>query len=225
MSHTDQYARLQEEVDRHNATLVAVSKTKSEADILDLYQKGQRDFGENYVQELVAKQAALPQDIQWHFIGHLQRNKVKMIAPFVHLIHSVDSLKLLAEIDKEAKKNARTIDILLQVYVGSEETKFGLDETEVYRFCEDWENQKATLQNVRIRGLMGMASLTEDQIQIKNEFKKLVEIFEVLRTRFFLDQSSFDTKSLGMSGDYTLALEAGSTMLRIGSMLFGSRQK
>lgn len=223
MTDIDLYTRLIQEITSHQATLVAVSKTKSEEEILRLYEQGQRDFGENYVQELVAKQSQLPQDIQWHFIGHLQRNKVKMIAPFVHLIHSVDRIKLLNEINKEGRKLSRRIDVLMQIYIGTEATKFGMDETDVYAFCETWEQQKDEFQHVRIRGIMGMATLTDDKEQIKKEFEQFVQIFEVLRTRFFLDQASFDTKSFGMSGDYQLALEAGSTMLRIGSMLFGAR--
>lgn len=217
------YQQLQEELSKQDVTLVAVSKKKSEQDILELYNLGHRDFGENYVQELCAKAENLPKDIRWHFIGHLQSNKVKYLAPFVHLIQSVDSLKLLQEINKQANKVGRTIDVLLQVYLGNEQTKFGLDETEVYALCETWEQNRSQYANVRICGMMGMATLTDDTVIIENEFSRFTQIFEVLRTRFFLDVPSFTIKSLGMSGDYKAAIAAGSNMVRIGSMLFGSR--
>jgi PLP dependent protein len=195
------------------ATLVAVSKTKPAADILELYDLGQRDFGENYVQELVDKEAALPKDIHWHFIGHLQSNKVKYIAPFVYLIHGVDSVSLLKEIDKQAAKNNRVIDCLLQVHIATEETKFGFDEKEL--MAVNFNDYK----NLHIQGLMGMASFSSDLNLVRSEFKKLKELFDQLST-FNLQLS---TLSMGMSGDYTIAIEENSNMVRIGSLLFGER--
>lgn len=194
-------------------SLVAVSKTKPIEDILALYNEGQRDFGENYVQELVDKQAALPNDIRWHFIGHLQSNKIKYIAPFVHLIHGVDSLNLLAAINKEAKKNNRIIDCLLQVHIATEETKFGFDESEL-------ANLKITeFENVNIKGLMGMASFSEDMELVRSEFKKLKNLYD----NPSIGNSNFSILSMGMSGDYTIAIDEGSNMVRIGSLLFGER--
>ena len=210
------------------ATLVAVSKTKPVEDILELYQLGHRDFGENYVQELVDKEAILPKDIRWHFIGHLQSNKVKYIAPFVHLIHGVDSENLLKEIHKQAAKNNRVIDCLLQIHIASEETKFGFSENELNDL-----NVLNDLQNVRIKGLMGMASFSDDMNLVRSEFKKLRSIFndyfspkqktpETAETPLTIHHSPF-TLSMGMSGDYKTALEEGSNMIRIGSLLFGER--
>lgn len=196
-------------------TLVAVSKTKPVEDISELYYLGQRDFGENYVQELVDKSNQLPKDIRWHFIGHLQTNKVKLIVPFVQLIHGVDSLKLLKEINKEATKAGRVVDCLLQVHIAQEETKFGFDEAELIAVMKDAGGQG--LANVCICGLMGMASFTDDVETIRAEFKKLKIIFD--------KQGQFQTLSMGMSGDYKIAIEEGSTMVRIGSLLFGERQK
>lgn len=196
--------------------LVAVSKTKPIEDILALFEAGQRDFGENYVQELVDKQVALPSDLKWHFIGHLQSNKVKYIAPFVHLIHGVDSIKLLLEINKQAIKFNRTIDVLLQVHIAQEETKFGFNLEEL--------NEVFSLQsfsNLRLRGLMGMASFTGDQDKIRIEFKYLHSLFD----QFSKSNSNFDILSMGMSSDYQMAIEEGSTMVRIGSLLFGERNK
>ena len=196
------------------ATLVAVSKTKPVEDILALYNEGQRDFGENYVQELVDKEAVLPKDIRWHFIGHLQSNKVKYIAPFVHLIHGVDSEILLKEINKQALKNNTTIDCLLQVHIATEETKFGFSENELNAL-----NDLNDLKNVNIKGLMGMASFSDDMNLVRSEFKKLKTIYNKLST-FNLQPS---TLSMGMSGDYKTAMEEGSNMVRIGSLLFGAR--
>ena len=194
-------------------TLVAVSKTKPVASLLEAHQAGQRDFGENKVQELVDKASVLPQNIRWHMIGHLQRNKVKYIAPFVSLIHSVDSFRLLNEIDKQGKKNDRVIDCLLQVRIAQEETKFGL----TFENCNEILNQN-NCRHVRIRGLMGMASFTDNQIQIESEFKSLAQYYKQ-----YQDQYDWDTLSMGMSGDYPLALSCGTTMIRVGSRIFGSR--
>tara|TARA_Y100001958_G_scaffold34854_1_gene22760 strand:- start:1822 stop:2460 length:639 start_codon:yes stop_codon:yes gene_type:complete len=194
-------------------TLVAVSKTKPVASLLEAHQAGQRDFGENKVQELVDKASVLPQNIRWHMIGHLQRNKVKYIAPFVSLIHSVDSFRLLNEINKQGKKNDRVIDCLLQVRIAQEETKFGL----TFENSNEILNQN-NYTHVRIRGLMGMASFTGNQIQIESEFKSLAQYYKQ-----YQDQYDWDTLSMGMSGDYPLALSCGSTMIRVGSRIFGSR--
>lgn len=211
----EQYQQIIRDLVTANITLVAVSKTKPVEDIRALYDIGQRDFGENYVQELVDKQAVLPNDIRWHFIGHLQSNKVKYIAPFVHLIHGVDSLKLLKEIDKQAAKNNRIIDCLLQVHIATEETKFGMDEQEL----KDTVEQLPNFPNVRIRGLMGMASFTDDQEKVRSEFRSLHNIFK--QSAMIHQLSSI--LSMGMSGDYTIAIEEGSNMVRIGSLLFGAR--
>ena len=200
-------------------TLVAVSKTKPNADILEAYEAGQRVFGENYVQELVEKQDQLPKDIQWHFIGHLQSRKAKLIAPFVSLIHGVDSLKLLQEINKQAQKNNRVIDCLLQVHIADEETKFGLDEKELDEMLKQVQHDNESFKNIRIVGLMGMATFTEDQNQIKKEFDYLKSLFDKFKTQ----NPNFKTLSMGMSGDYELAISCGSTMVRIGSSIFGSR--
>jgi PLP dependent protein len=217
------WQRLQEEFSEKNVTLVAVSKTKPASDIQALYDLGQRHFGENYVQELTEKEPQLPKDIKWHFIGHLQGNKVKYIAPFVHLIHAVDSLKLLQEINKQAIKNNRVIDVLLQLYVANEETKFGLDEQELTELLVSYETEKEMLANVHIRGLMGMATNTDNEDQVRTEFARLHSIFNHVRQRFFSDKDYFSTCSMGMSGDYELAISAGSNMVRIGSLLFGTR--
>ena len=195
-------------------TLVAVSKTKPNEAIKELYDLGQRDFGENYVQELVDKQASLPLDIRWHFIGHLQSNKVKYIAPFVHLIHGVDSLKLLQEINKQAIKNNRVIDCLLQIYIAQEETKFGMDEKELAEAIDT----ASTLSNINIKGLMGMASFSSDTQVLKNEFNHLQSLYKKYQLT-----NSFSILSMGMSSDYTIAIESGSNLVRIGSLLFGAR--
>jgi pyridoxal phosphate enzyme (YggS family) len=217
------YQEIISELTSKNTTLVAVSKIKPASDIRELYDLGQRDFGENYVQELVQKQSELPADIQWHFIGHLQRNKVKYIAPFIHLIHGIDSIKLLEEVNKEGKKNNRVIDCLLQVHIAQEETKFGFDETDLSRFSDYFETEKGNLSHVRIRGLMGMASFSEDTELVRAEFGQLKQIFEIMKGSAFLGQSTFDTLSMGMSGDYQLAIDEGANMVRIGSLLFGRR--
>lgn len=206
-------------LDSKAAILVAVSKTKPVEDMLELYELGQRDFGENYVQELVDKQAQLPKDIRWHFIGHLQSNKVKYIAPFVHLIHGVDSLKLLKEINKEAGKNNRVIDVLLQVYIAQEETKFGLDEVELEELLNTNGNELHEMKHVKICGMMGMASFSDDMQQVRAEFKYLKSLMD----KFIDSYSAINIISMGMSGDYKIAVEEGSSMVRIGSLLFGER--
>ncbi len=205
------------------AKLVAVSKTKSVEEIQAIYNQGQRDFGESYVQELVEKEAALPKDIRWHFIGHLQTNKVKYIAPFIYMIQSVDSLKLLLEIDKHAAKNRRSILCLLQIFIAREETKFGLDEGELDSLIltVNQNRQNERFSHSVISGCMGMASLTENETQIRDEFTQLRKIFEKIKISFPSDP--VNTLSMGMSSDYIFALETGSTMVRIGSLIFGKR--
>jgi PLP dependent protein len=217
------YNKIKDQLKPYKAKLVAVSKIKPASDIQALYNSGQRIFGENYVQELHEKQALLPADIQWHFIGHLQSNKVKYIAPFVTMVHAVDSLKLLEEINKQAAKNERTIQCLLQVHIAEEETKFGLSEKELEQLLEQWRKQHETLQNIRIVGLMGMATNTDNTEQVRNEFRQLKTLHTNIKACFFQDADDFTELSVGMSGDYTIALEEGSTMVRIGSMLFGAR--
>ncbi|WP_298709334.1 YggS family pyridoxal phosphate-dependent enzyme [Chitinophaga sp.] len=202
-----------------HAQLVAVSKTKPAESIRALYDAGQRIFGENYVQEMVEKEGLLPKDIQWHFIGHLQSNKVKYIAPFVSMIHGIDSFKLLQEVNKQAAKNGRTIDCLLQVHIATEETKFGFSEAELETVLE----QSVTLPNIRIAGLMGMASNTDDLAQVRSEFRRLKELQVAAKAKYFPVTDEFRQLSMGMSGDYTIALEEGSTLVRIGSLLFGAR--
>lgn len=218
----DAYKAVKSTLDAANVTLVAVSKTKPVEDILALYNEGQRDFGENYVQELVDKQSALPADIRWHFIGHLQSNKVKYIAAFVHLVHGVDSESLLHEINKQALKNKRTIDCLLQVHIATEETKFGFDEHELKKLQGLHE-----LKNVNVKGLMGMASFSDDINLVRSEFKLLKRLFD--ENSFAKEKltepgnAPFSILSMGMSGDYKIAIEEGSNMVRIGSLLFGER--
>ncbi|MCW3806212.1 YggS family pyridoxal phosphate-dependent enzyme [Plebeiibacterium marinum] len=204
-----------------NVTLVAVSKTKPNEDILEAYHAGQRVFGENKVQDLTKKWEELPKDIQWHFIGHLQTNKIKYLAPFVSLLHGVDSYKLLKAINKEAKKNNRIIKCLLQFHIAEESSKFGLSLKEAEEFlCSD---DFAALKNVEICGVMGMATYTDDEIQIANEFKTLKDIFIKLKEKHFNNADSFSEISMGMSGDYPIAIEQGSTMIRVGSSIFGVR--
>lgn len=208
----------------NNVTLIAVSKTKPVSAILEAYNAGQRTFGENYVQELVEKQELLPKNIHWHFIGHLQSRKVKLIAPFVSLIHGVDSLKLLEEINKQAQKNNRVIDCLLQVYIAEEESKFGLDEEElntIFNFIHDVKNE---INNIRIIGLMGMATFTENENQIKKEFEYLKMVFDKF-SKYTADNWQLTVLSMGMSADYKLAIASGSNMVRIGSSIFGERKK
>lgn len=202
-------------------TLVAVSKTKPDEMILEAYEEGHRDFGENKVQDLIAKKERLPADIRWHMIGHLQSNKVKYLAPFVHLIHGVDSMKLLRVIQKEAVKADRTLDCLLQVHIAREETKFGFSGEELETLAQS--DAFSELGMVRIRGVMGMATYTADTGQIREEFRTLNHIFEKLHSTLFSDHSYFDQRSYGMSGDFQLAVEEGSTMVRIGSLIFGPR--
>lgn len=217
------YRTLMQELDGQ-VTLVAVSKTKPVADILELYEAGHRDFGENYVQELVAKQPQLPQDIRWHFIGHLQSNKVKYIAPFVHLIHGVDSLKLLQEINKQAVKYSRKIDALLQLHVAAEETKFGFDDKELIQVASAYCMEKKW-PHVQVRGIMAMASFSQNAGQVRAELANAATVFQKLKHDFFSGDQSFSILSMGMSADYRIAIDEGSTMIRIGSMLFGERQK
>ena len=199
-----------------DVTLVAVSKTKPNEDLQEAYDAGQRIFGENKIQEMTDKWEALPKDIQWHMIGHVQTNKVKYMAPYVSLIHSADRLKLFKEINKEAKKNERVIDVLLQVKIAEEDSKFGMPPEEAKTFLE--ENKAANYPNVNIVGLMGMASFVDDETQIKREFAQLEKIYNT-----FKEQYAFSVLSMGMSGDYKLALEHGSTMVRVGSAIFGAR--
>lgn len=216
------YKKISEELSSKNVILVAVSKTKPVEDIQALYNLGQRDFGENYVQELVEKQARLPQDIRWHFIGHLQSNKVKYIAPFVHLIHSVDNEKLLNEINKQAIKNKRVIDCLLQVYIADEETKFGMNDDELELLANKIKADNNDFINIRVKGLMGMASNTDDEQKIRTEFQHLKSLFNHYSSPTTTNYQP-STVSMGMSSDYTIATEEGSTMVRIGSLLFGAR--
>jgi hypothetical protein len=219
----ENYLKISEQLKEKNITLVAVSKTKPVEDILELYNLGHRDFGENYVQELVDKQEELPKNIRWHFIGHLQTNKVKYIASFVHLIHGIDSFKLLKEVNKQAKKNNRVIDVLLQVHIAEEETKFGLDENELHELLNTNSNELHELKNVRVCGLMGMASFTEDKEKIRKEFRYLKSLFDKY-AQLQTPNSKLPTLSIGMSSDYSIAMEEGSTMVRIGSLIFGERQ-
>lgn len=209
------YQKLLRELDEKGVTLVAVSKTKPAEDIRALYEAGHRDFGENYVQELATKAGELPADIRWHFIGHLQSNKVKYIAPFVHLVHGVDSEKLLREINKQAQKHNRVIDCLLQVHIAREETKFGMDETELEAALQSQE----AYPNLRVCGLMGMASFTGNTEVVAKEFRHLAALF-----RKYEAKKRFTVLSMGMSSDYKIAVAEGSNLVRIGSILFGERQ-
>lgn len=200
-----------------DVTLVAVSKTKPVSDLMEAYHAGQRVFGENKIQEMEAKWQKMPEDVEWHIIGHVQRNKVKYMAPFVSLIHAVDSLKLLKEINKEALKNNRTINCLLQIKIAEEESKFGMDEADAASLLASEAFKK--LQNIKIVGLMGMATFTDDERQISEEFQKLKDVFE----KFKIQDSRFKILSMGMSGDYKIAIEHGSNMVRVGSAIFGER--
>ena len=204
----------------NHVTLVAVSKTKPVADLLEAYNAGQRIFGENKIQEMTEKWEQMPKDIQWHMIGHVQTNKVKFMAEYVGLIHGVDSLKLLQEINKQALKHHRVIDCLLQIYIADEETKFGLDENELVELLTS--NEFKELQNIRIVGLMGMATFTDNQNQIKEEFQHLKQIFDNINSLSIINYP-LSIISMGMSGDYKLAMDCGSTMVRIGSSIFGVR--
>lgn len=221
MSIADNIKRLKNETDTIKVQLIAVSKTKPEEEIMEAYDAGQRVFGENMVQELVDKYEHLPKDIEWHLIGHLQSNKVKYIAPFISMIQSVDSLKLLQEIDKHAQKHNRVIDCLLQVYIADEETKYGLGFDETIELLRSEEF--AALKSVRLRGLMGIATNTENEKQIKEEFYELKTFFDGVKQSFFRKEDSFDTLSMGMSSDYKIAIEQGSNMVRLGSTIFGQR--
>ncbi len=221
MSIRENIQTIKSELEVLGVKLVAVSKTKSKEEIMEAYEAGQRVFGENHVQELVEKQEALPKDIQWHLIGHLQTNKVKYIAPFIHLIESVDSMKLLQEINKQALKNNRVIDCLLQVYIADEDTKFGLGYDELIELLRSEEFKE--LQNVRIVGLMGIATNTEIERQINEEFKELAVLFTGIKQSYFRKDEYFKEISMGMSSDYKLAIENGSTMVRLGSTIFGKR--
>lgn len=221
MSIAENILKFNSEIEPFNAQLIAVSKTKPNEDLLQAYEAGQRDLGENKVQELTGKFEELPKDIRWHMIGHLQRNKVKYIAPFVHLIHGVDSLRLLVEINKQAAKNNRVINCLLQVYIAKEESKFGLDETELEELLKSAEF--AQMENIKIVGLMGMATNTENEAVIRNEFKGLKSLFEEIKTKYNSEKVEMKEISMGMTGDYKIALEEGSTMIRVGSAIFGSR--
>lgn len=221
MSVAENINKINQQIKSSKAKLVAVSKTKSNELILEAYQIGQRIFGENHVQELVEKYETLPKDIYWHLIGHLQTNKVKYIAPFIHLIESVDSLKLLIEINKQALKNNRVIDCLLQIYIADEDTKFGLGYDEAIELLRSAELE--TMKNIRIVGLMGMATNTDKQPQIRTEFKELTVLFAGVKSSFFRKDDYFSEISMGMSSDYEIALEEGSTMIRVGSGIFGNR--
>jgi pyridoxal phosphate enzyme (YggS family) len=223
MAIADNLLKYKKELDESAVKLVAVSKFQDAEAVLEAYNAGQRVFGENLVQELVEKQEKLPKDIEWHLIGHLQTNKVKYIAPFITLIESVDSLKLLQEIDKQAGKNKRVIDCMLQVYIADEDTKFGLSFDEVVELLRSEEYQ--ALKNVRIVGLMGIASNTEVQKQIRDEFEELKVLFDGIKVSFFRKDDFFKEVSMGMSSDYKIAVEEGSTMVRIGSNIFGKRKK
>lgn len=206
-----------------SVSLVAVSKTKPIEDVKEAYDAGQRIFGENKVQELREKHPALPKDIEWHMIGHMQSNKVKYIAPFISLIHGIESFKLLKEINKQALKNNRIIKVLLQFHIASESTKFGLqiNEAKEILISDEFKN----LKNIEITGVMGMASFVNDKVQVKSEFSNLNTIFKQLKKSFFINQDSFKTISMGMSGDYPIAIEEGSSMIRVGSSIFGVRNR
>ncbi|AFK01799.1 protein of unknown function UPF0001 [Emticicia oligotrophica DSM 17448] len=208
---------IEKEIAGKDITLVAVSKTKPVEMLMEAYNAGFKRFGENYVQELVGKYEEMPKDIEWHFIGHLQSNKVKYIAPFVSLIHSVDSFKLLQEINKQGAKNNRVIDCLLQIYIAEEDTKSGMTEEECLEILKP--EVLGQLSNIKIAGLMGMTTLTDDEVQIRKEFKKLKDFYNSIIS----ENSSLQILSMGMSGDYTIAIEEGSTMIRVGSKIFGER--
>ncbi len=212
---------IQEKLAASNTKLVAVSKTKPVEQILDMYHQGQKVFGENRVQELVEKHAQLPKDIEWHLIGHLQTNKVKYIAPFVAMIHAVDSFKLLEEINKQAQKEDRIIPVLLQFRIAEEDSKYGLEISDAVLILES--EALTELENIQICGVMGMATFTHDMTQVRTEFQQLKRYFDLLKTRYFSQDLAFKEISMGMSGDYELAIEEGSTMVRIGSLLFGNR--
>lgn len=212
------YDKINQKLKNYAARLVVVSKTRSTDEIQKIYDLGHRDFGENRVQELMDKKDDLPQDIRWHLIGHLQTNKVKYIAPFAHMIHSVDSKKVWKEINKEAKKNERTIKILLQIKIAKEDSKYGFGGDEVMELLEKVPPE--SYSNTEICGVMGMATFTDDMEQVRSEFKQLKKYFESIKEKYFRDKDTFKEISMGMSGDYEVALEEGSTMLRLGSIIF-----
>jgi len=216
----DNYQKIIQSLPQH-VRLVAVSKTHTPEKIMELYRLGHRIFGENKVQELVSKYQVLPKDIEWHMIGHLQTNKVKYIAPFISMVHSVDSIKLLDVIEKEAAKNNRSIPCLLQVHIAQEETKFGFSQEELIDFLSSrrWKQY----QHIFFAGLMGMATYTDNTEQIRKEFRFLSQLFQHLKSEYFLDNPYFNTLSMGMSNDYQIAIEEGSNMIRIGSLIFGER--
>ncbi len=217
MSIKENLEKIKQSLPAH-VTLVAVSKTKPESDLREAYEAGQRILGENKVQEMVEKREHLPQDIKWHMIGHVQRNKVKYMVDFVDMIHGVDSFRLLKEINKRAKKNDRTIDCLLQMHIAEEESKFGLDKGELFEIMESKEFKQ--FKNVNVKGLMGMATFTDDKSQVRREFRQLNSLFNELKSQF----PDISTLSMGMSGDYKIAIEEGSTMVRLGSSIFGARK-
>jgi pyridoxal phosphate enzyme (YggS family) len=221
MSIADNIKTLKKETVPIKVTLIAVSKTKPVEEIMEAYNAGQRSFGENHVQELMEKQETLAKDIHWHLIGHLQSNKVKYIAPFISMIQSVDSLKLLEEINKHAQKNNRVIDCLLQAYIADEETKYGLGFDEIIELLRS--EQLPLLKNIRIRGLMGIATNTDNEKQVREEFYEMRTFFDGIKQSFFKKDDAFDTLSMGMSADYKIAIEQGSTMVRLGSTIFGQR--
>ena len=220
MSIKDNLLNIKQSLPPH-VTLVAVSKTKPVSDLMESYEAGQRIFGENKIQEMTAKYEEMPKDVEWHMIGHVQTNKVKYMAPFVNLVHGVDSLKLLKEINKQAKKNNRVINCLLQMHIAEEETKFGMDETELNELLASEEFTQ--MQNIKVTGLMGMATFTENEAQVKKEFTHLKVIFDSIRQKTEAANLKPEILSMGMSGDYKTAIECGSTMIRVGSSIFGSR--
>lgn len=220
---TAAYEKIHKELTEKHVSLVAVSKTKTAGEIMEAYNAGIRDFGENYVQELVEKYEALPKDIRWHFIGHLQSNKVKYIAPFAHLVHGIDSEKLLAEVNKQGAKLNRRISCLLQVHISAEETKFGLNEAELDMLLSRISKDPDQWKYAEVKGLMGMASFTEDNDLIKEEFNSLKKIYDRYNNPLSTPHYPLSVLSMGMSADYRFAIEAGSNMVRIGSLLFGSR--
>lgn len=205
-----------------NVTLVAVSKTKTIDEILEAYDAGQRDFGENYVQELKNKQSLAPKDIKWHFIGTLQTKQIKYIAPFVHMIHSVTSIRHIEEIDKRAKQNNRMIPVLIELHIANEITKSGVDDSELFELLEYYQNNNFT--NIEIQGLMGMATFTYDKEQIRQEFKHLKKTFDIVKEKYFNNNLNFKHLSMGMSSDYMIAIEECSTIVRIGTLIFGERK-
>ncbi len=215
--------RLRGELSPAGIRIVAVSKTQAPERIRILYDQGQRDFGENYVQELLAKQPLLPEDIRWHFIGHLQSKKVRSIAPFISVIHAVDSLHLLEEIQSQGSRLGRVIDCLLQVHISREETKFGLDEASLFDLAQTIGSRPGDFSQARLIGLMGMATLTDDQALVREEFRKMKELLGKLQEKFFADFPWFRELSMGMSSDYSIAAKEGATLVRIGSLLFGPR--